>query len=115
MKSRLPTKKDIVFKATERPITQDEASDLTSAESNIKGRGPVKGGPAATAQMLHDRPMDPKLPDTMQLEADFADRHVTQTEASAVASAESHITGRGPIKGGPAATAQSVHDRQRRS
>jgi hypothetical protein len=116
MESRLPTKKEIVAKATERPITQAEASDLTSAESNIKGRGPVKGGPAATAQMLHDRPMDPKLPDTMQLEADFAEgRPVTQTEASAVASAESHITGRGPIKGGPAATAQSVHDRQRRS
>ncbi|KAK4243652.1 hypothetical protein C7999DRAFT_18019 [Corynascus novoguineensis] len=122
MESRLPTKKEIVNEGYERPITQGEASQITSAESNIKGRGTIKGGTAATAQSLHDRQRDlgasleEKLPDTMQLEADFAEgRPITQTEASAIASAESSITGRGPIKGGPAATAQSVHDRQRHS
>ncbi len=120
LESQLPTRKDIVAKATERPITQTEASDLTSAESFVTGRGPRKGGPAAAAQSLHDRQqnpsasLDPKLADTVQLESDFAGRRVTQTEASAIASAESHITGRGPIKGGPAATAQSVHDHQKR-
>ena len=122
MESRLPTKEEIVAQATERPITQAEASDLTSAEANLTGRGPVKGGPAATAQSLRDRQrslrasgasMEAKLPDTEQLEADFTEgRPITQAEASAVASAESSITGRGPIKGGPASTAQSVHDRQ---
>lgn len=121
MESRLPTKEEIINQATERPITQAEASDLTSAESNLTGSGPVKGGTAATAQNLHDRQRDlgaslkeEKLPDTVQLEADFAEgRPITQTEASAIASAESSKTGRGPIKGGSAATAQSVHDRQR--
>ncbi|KAK0716622.1 hypothetical protein B0T21DRAFT_454380 [Apiosordaria backusii] len=119
MESRLPTKKEIEIQGTERPITQAEASNLTSAESNLKGRN-VKGAGPAAAQSLHDRQrnlgaaIDPKLPDTVQLEADFAEgRPVTQAEASAVASAESHITGRGPIPGGPAATAQSVHDRQK--
>lgn len=118
MESRLPTKEEIVAKANERPITQAEASDLTSAESNITGRGPAKGGPAATAQSLRDSqrglaPTEGKLPDTRQLEADFAEgRPVTQTEASAIASTESSTTGRGPSRGGPGATAQSVHDRQ---
>ncbi len=125
MESRLPTKQEIVAQATERPITQAEASDLTSAESNLTGRGPGRGGPAATAQSLRDlqrnlgapggsgASMEAKLPATEQLEADFTEgRPITQAEASAVASAESSITGRGPIKGGPASTAQSVHDRQ---
>ncbi|KAK1763414.1 hypothetical protein QBC33DRAFT_549620 [Phialemonium atrogriseum] len=38
---------------------------------------------------------------------------ITQPEASALASDETDMTGFGPIKGGTAATAQSIHDRQR--
>ncbi|KAL2022615.1 hypothetical protein VTK56DRAFT_4959 [Thermocarpiscus australiensis] len=121
MEPRLPTKEEIAAQATERPITQAEASALASAESDLTGRGPVKGGAAATAQSLHDRQRnlgasaEAKLPATAQLEADFAEgRPITQAEASTIASAESSITGRGPVKGGPAATAQSVHDRQQR-
>ncbi|KAI2778255.1 hypothetical protein F4815DRAFT_447619 [Daldinia loculata] len=37
---------------------------------------------------------------------------ITQAEASQLAAAETDITGFGPIKGGPAAIAQSEHDRQ---
>jgi len=120
MESQLPTKEQIVAQATERPITQAEASDLTSAESNLTGRGPVRGGPAATAQSLRDQQRalassKEKLPATEQLEADFNEgRPITQTEASAIASTESSITGHGPMKGGPGSTAQSVHDRQQR-
>jgi hypothetical protein len=39
-------------------------------------------------------------------------RPITQAEASAIASEESGLTGSGPIKGGAAATAQSLHDKQ---
>ncbi|KAF4338742.1 seed maturation pm25 [Fusarium beomiforme] len=39
-------------------------------------------------------------------------RPITQAEASALASEESSLTGSGPIKGGAAATAQSLHDKQ---
>lgn len=39
-------------------------------------------------------------------------RPITQVEASAIASEESSLTGSGPIKGGAAATAQSLHDKQ---
>jgi len=120
MESQLPTKQEVIAQATERPITQAEASDLTSTESNLTGRGPVKGGPAATAQSLRDQQRTlatsrEKLPATEQLAADFNEgRPITQTEASAIASTESSITGHGPMKGGPASTAQSVHDRQQR-
>ncbi|KAI1370402.1 hypothetical protein F4677DRAFT_363867 [Hypoxylon crocopeplum] len=39
-------------------------------------------------------------------------RPITQSEASALAATETEMTGFGPIKGGPAAAAQSQHDRQ---
>lgn len=39
-------------------------------------------------------------------------RLITQFEAAAIAHAESDMTGRGPIPGGAAATAQGLHDRQ---
>ncbi|KAK4164322.1 hypothetical protein QBC43DRAFT_317951 [Cladorrhinum sp. PSN259] len=57
--------------------------------------------------------MDGVLPNKELLIAEAADgKPITQSAASAIAAAESDMTGRGPIKGGPAATAQSIHDRQ---
>ncbi|AEO63050.1 4cbd3ea9-f4db-4780-bb41-23d9bd7e8161 [Thermothielavioides terrestris] len=57
--------------------------------------------------------MESELPPKEQLAAQAADgRPITQSEASAIAAAESDMTRRGPIKGGPAAAAQSLHDRQ---
>ncbi|KAF4952963.1 hypothetical protein FSARC_12502 [Fusarium sarcochroum] len=53
------------------------------------------------------------LPNKDQIKAQAVDgRPITQTEASVIASEESGLTGGGPIKGGAAATAQSLHDRQ---
>jgi len=58
--------------------------------------------------------MDSELPTKEQLAAQATSgRPITQSEASAIAHAESDMTGRRhPIKGGTAATAQSLHDRQ---
>ncbi len=57
--------------------------------------------------------MDSELPPRSRLTAQVIDgRPITQSEASAIAQAESDMTRRGPIKGGTAATAQSLHDRQ---
>ena len=57
--------------------------------------------------------MDSELPSRSQLtEQVTSGRPITQSEASAIAQAESDMTRRGPIKGGTAATAQSLHDRQ---
>lgn len=56
MESELPPKEQLAAKAAEgRPITQSEASAIAHAESDMTGRGPIAGGPAATAQKLHDR------------------------------------------------------------
>ncbi|KXX73358.1 hypothetical protein MMYC01_209503 [Madurella mycetomatis] len=57
--------------------------------------------------------MDSELPPKEQLAAQAEQGlRITQSTASAIAAAESDMTHRGPIKGGPAATAQSLHDRQ---
>ncbi len=57
--------------------------------------------------------MESELPPRSQLTAQATSgRPITQSEASAIAQAESDMTRRGPIKGGTAATAQSLHDRQ---
>ncbi|KAG8666556.1 hypothetical protein FPOAC1_011366 [Fusarium poae] len=54
------------------------------------------------------------LPTKDDIKAQAVDgRPITQTEAAAIASEESSLTGGGPIKGGTAATAQSMHDRQK--
>lgn len=56
MESELPPKEQLAAQATEgHPITQPEASTIAHAESDVTRRGPIKGGPAATAQSLHDR------------------------------------------------------------
>lgn len=56
MESNLPPKQELRLQAAEgRPITQAEASTLAAEETDRTGVGPVKGGPAATAQSLHDK------------------------------------------------------------
>ena len=55
----------------------------------------------------------PEVPSKADLDVQAHEgRPITQAEASDIASAESLITERGPIKGGAAATAQSLHDKQ---
>ncbi|KAF5018005.1 hypothetical protein F66182_10031 [Fusarium sp. NRRL 66182] len=54
-----------------------------------------------------------QLPTKDELKVQAVDgRPITQSEAAAIASEESGLTGGGPIKGGAAATAQSLHDKQ---
>ncbi|KAF9878002.1 hypothetical protein CkaCkLH20_04578 [Colletotrichum karsti] len=57
--------------------------------------------------------MEPQHPNRDELREQAATgRPITQTEASTIASEETDMTGFGPIKGGAAATAQSLHDKQ---
>ncbi|KAK3903665.1 hypothetical protein C8A05DRAFT_14389 [Staphylotrichum tortipilum] len=57
--------------------------------------------------------MESELPTKTSLESQAASgRPITQAEVNAIAHAESDMTRRGPIKGGTAATAQRLHDRQ---
>ncbi|KAM0420255.1 hypothetical protein ACHAPT_011913 [Fusarium lateritium] len=57
--------------------------------------------------------MEGDIPQKDELKARAVDgRPITQSEASTIAANESDMTGGGPIKGGAAATAQSLHDRQ---
>ncbi|KAI0135813.1 hypothetical protein F4814DRAFT_444617 [Daldinia grandis] len=57
--------------------------------------------------------MEGELPPKEELHQRAVEGHpITQAEASRLAAAETDITGFGPIKGGPAAIAQSEHDRQ---
>ncbi|KAK4122085.1 hypothetical protein N657DRAFT_621208 [Parathielavia appendiculata] len=56
MESELPHKEQLVAESTEGyPITQAKASSIAQAEHDMTGREPIKGGPAAIAQSLHDR------------------------------------------------------------
>lgn len=57
--------------------------------------------------------MEPSLPPKEELSARAVEGHpITQKEASEIAASETDMTGFGPIKGGPASVAQSIHDRQ---
>jgi hypothetical protein len=57
--------------------------------------------------------MAPEIPRKDELQERAVDGHpVTKSEVSAIAQEESDLTGRGPIKGGVAATAQSVQAKQ---
>ena len=57
--------------------------------------------------------MEGQLPDKNALKDRAANGHpITRAEVSHIASEESDLTGMGPIKGGSAATAQSIRDRQ---
>ena len=56
MEGDIPQKDELQARAMEgRPITQSEASTIAANESDMTGRGPIKGGTAATAQSIHDR------------------------------------------------------------
>ncbi|RYO86596.1 hypothetical protein DL764_008986 [Monosporascus ibericus] len=107
MEPNVPSKTELQFQANEgRPVTQDEASPIASVESTITERGPIKGGPAATAQSLHDRQQNflEKAGDVARKPAD----EVTQEDAAQVQKAEARAVG-GPLgKGSTSADVQSI-------
>lgn len=56
MSGQLPDKDMIQDRAVHGlPVTNEEVSNIATAESELTGTGPIKGGKAATAQSVHDK------------------------------------------------------------
>ncbi|KAL2195249.1 hypothetical protein P885DRAFT_70821 [Corynascus similis CBS 632.67] len=109
MESELPPKEQLASQATEgRPITQSEASAIAHAESDMTRRGPIKGGPAATAQSLHDRQQN-----FFGIAGDVARKpstEVTKEDAKRVQHFEGRALGHPPGKNSLSAEVQSLAD-----
>ncbi|WQF75100.1 Putative Late embryogenesis abundant protein, SMP subgroup [Colletotrichum destructivum] len=87
MDPQLPNKNEIREQAAEgEPITQTQASTLASAETDLTGFGPIKGGTAATAQSMHDKQQNfiAKTGDVARKPA----QEITREDAAAIQSAE---------------------------
>ncbi|OLN85469.1 hypothetical protein CCHL11_08064 [Colletotrichum chlorophyti] len=109
MDGQLPNKNEIREQAAYgEPITQTEASTLASAETDITGFGPIKGGTAATAQSLHDKQQNfiEKAGEVARKPA----QEVTKEDAAEVQSAEARVLGGRPPKGSASANAQALAD-----
>ncbi|KAK1752924.1 hypothetical protein QBC47DRAFT_304817 [Echria macrotheca] len=105
----LPSKDELVARAAEGlPITQEEASKIAAAESDLTNRGPIKGGTAAVAQSLHDRQM--KFLEKANEVVRKADDKITRQDAAEVQSKEAKLGGP-PGKGSTSAQVQSIADR----
>lgn len=93
MEGELPAKEDLRERAVEgRPITQAEASRIASTESDMTGGGPIKGGPAAAAQSLHDRQQN-----FFEKSGEVARKpleEITKEDAAEVQKAEVRMSGR---------------------
>ncbi|EFQ35371.1 uncharacterized protein GLRG_10515 [Colletotrichum graminicola M1.001] len=107
MEPQLPNKNEIRSQAAAgEPITQTEASTLASAETDVTGFGPIKGGTAATAQSVHDRQQN--FIATAGDAARKPAREITKEDAAAIQSAESRALGGRPPKGSASANAQAL-------
>ncbi|KAK3297296.1 uncharacterized protein B0H64DRAFT_440772 [Chaetomium fimeti] len=109
MESELPPKEQLAAQATAgRPITQPEASAIAHDEFDMTRRGPIKGGPAATAQSLHDRQQN-----FFEVAGDVARKpsgEVTQEDAKKVRHFEARAVGHAPGKDSLSAEVQSLAD-----
>ncbi|KAL2152212.1 hypothetical protein VTH82DRAFT_5396 [Thermothelomyces myriococcoides] len=105
-----PVREQLAAQATEgHPITQPEASTIAHAESDVTRRGPIKGGPAATAQSLHDRQQN-----FLEVAGNIARKpsaKVTVEDAKKVQHFESRALGHPPGKNSLSAEVQSLADR----
>ncbi|KAJ0164904.1 hypothetical protein CTA2_12926 [Colletotrichum tanaceti] len=107
MDLQLPNKNEIREQAAEgEPITQTQASALASAETDLTGFGPIKGGTAATAQSTHDKQQNfiAKTGDVARKPA----QKITREDAAAIQSAEARVLGGRPPKGSASANAQAL-------
>ncbi|KAK7740921.1 hypothetical protein SLS53_004984 [Cytospora paraplurivora] len=106
----LPPKDQLNARAVEgHPITQEEVSALEAAEADRTGSGPVRGGPAATAQSIHN-----KQQNFFQKAGDLGRKpvgEITREDAAAVQKAEARALGGPPGKGTTSAAVQSIADR----
>lgn len=56
MSHEIPRKDELQERATDgHPMTKDEVSSIAQEETDLTGRGPIKGGAAATAQSIQAR------------------------------------------------------------
>ncbi|KAK4099505.1 hypothetical protein N658DRAFT_508547 [Parathielavia hyrcaniae] len=109
MESELPPKERLVAESTEgHPITQAKASSIAQAEHDMTGRGPIKGGTAATAQSLHDRQHN-----FFEVAGDVARKpseKVTKEDAAKVQHFEARALGHTPGKDSFSAEVQAIAD-----
>lgn len=87
MEGNIPQKDKLQARAMEgHPITQSEASTIAANESDMTGRGPIKGGAAVTAQSIHNRQQN-----FLEKAGDIARKpvgEITKKDAAEVQSAE---------------------------
>ncbi|KAK3941041.1 hypothetical protein QBC46DRAFT_432896 [Diplogelasinospora grovesii] len=110
MEGELPAKEQLNERAASgEDITTFEVSHIAQAESDMTGRGPIKGGPAATAQSLHDRQQN--FLDVASEVARKPSDEVTKEDAARVQHAEARaLGGHPPGKGSTSADVQSLAD-----
>ncbi|KAI8714045.1 hypothetical protein NCS52_01123800 [Fusarium sp. LHS14.1] len=98
MEGDIPQKDELQAWAMEgHPITQSEAFTIAANESDMTGRGPIKGGTAASD--IARKPID----------------EITKKDAAEVQSAESRLAG-GPVGGGSfSSDVQSVAEQNARA
>ncbi|RSL97998.1 hypothetical protein CDV31_012795 [Fusarium ambrosium] len=114
MEGDIPQKDELQARAMEgHPITQSEASTIAANESDMTGRGPIKGGTAATAQSIYDRQQN-----FLEKAGDIARKpidEITKKDAAEVQSAESRLAGRPVGRGSFSSDVQSVADQNARA
>ncbi|PKX99356.1 uncharacterized protein P174DRAFT_447866 [Aspergillus novofumigatus IBT 16806] len=90
-------------------ITPEDVSVIAQAESELTGKGPVRGGPAATAQSLAMRQMnfDTKLDEVSRK----PQSHITQEDAREIQATEGRAFNKPPGAGSVAAQVRSIANR----
>ncbi|KAL1996004.1 hypothetical protein VTN49DRAFT_539 [Thermomyces lanuginosus] len=90
-------------------ITPGDVSVIAQAENELTGRGPIKGGPAATAHSLASKQMnfDAKLDELTRK----PQSHITQEDARQIQSLEARAFNAPPTAGSVSAQVRSIADR----
>ncbi|KLJ09284.1 hypothetical protein EMPG_15311 [Blastomyces silverae] len=107
MSRGIPTTEDNkTAMAKERRFSLDEVSDISQAESEIAGGGPIRQAPAAPTQRLHSKQRDfeDKVEEILQKPPDT----ITKEDARELQSLESRALGTAPGKQSLSAGVQSI-------
>ncbi|KAJ5273698.1 hypothetical protein N7478_008823 [Penicillium angulare] len=90
-------------------ITPGDVSTISHAESELTGRGPLRGGPAATAQSLAMRQMnfDNKFEEVSRK----PQSHITHEDAREMQAAEGRAFSRHPGRGSVSQQVRAIADR----
>ncbi|KAJ5765811.1 hypothetical protein N7520_005370 [Penicillium odoratum] len=110
MSAEIPTVADLkqAVEAGQR-ITPADVSMISHAESILTGRGPLRGGPAATAQSLAMRQMnfDAQLDEVSRK----PQSHITHEDAREMQATEGRAFGRRPGRGSVSEQVRTIADR----